>query len=327
MIRLAHSIDVWPLRTPLEISRGVLNDLPFTLVTLTDDAGHVGRGEAAGVMYEGETPDTIAAQIEAVRPAVEAGCDRQTLLDLLPAGGARNALDCALWDLEAKRTGQRAWALAGIPTLRPVTTAYTIGLGTHDAIAARATAARHMPLLKIKLDARRHVDIVEIVRRACPDSRLIVDANQAWDFAQLADLAPALAALDVALIEQPLPVGRDEALVDYDSPIPLAADESCTDRASLAALVDRYDFITIKLDKSGGLTEALALAADARAAGLRLMVGCMAGTSLAMAPALLVAQGCDIIDLDGPLLHSADRPHALTYEAGRIAPPEPALWG
>lgn len=327
MIRLAHSIDVWPLRTPLEISRGVLNDLPFTLVSLTDDAGHVGRGEAAGVMYEGETPDTIAAQIEAVRPAIEAGCDRQALLDLLPAGGARNALDCALWDLEAKRAGQRAWALAGLGELAPVTTAFTIGLGTPEAITARATAARHMPLLKIKLDARRHVDVVEIVRRACPDSRLIVDANQAWDFAQLVALAPALAALGVELIEQPLPVGQDGALADYASPIPLAADESCTDRASLPPLVDRYDFITLKLDKSGGLTEALALARQAEAAGLRLMVGCMAGTSLAMAPALLVAQRCDIVDLDGPLLHSADRPHRLTYEGGRILPPEPALWG
>ena len=249
---------------------------------------------------------------------------------MLPAGPARNALDCALWDLMAKRSGQRAWELAGVALSAPVLTAYSIGIDAPDAMAALARERSEHRLLKLKLgDASGETDFarVQAVRAARPDARLIVDANGAWSLARLQTLAPQLAVLSVEMIEQPLPVGHDDALNDYTSPIPLCADESCLDRASLPSLIGRYQAINIKLDKTGGLTEALALKRAARAHGLKIMVGCMVGTSLAMAPALIVAYDADWVDLDGPLLLANDRYPGLVYDDGMIAPPPRELWG
>jgi L-alanine-DL-glutamate epimerase-like enolase superfamily enzyme len=240
---------------------------------------------------------------------------------------ARNALDCALWDLRAKQSGVPVWQAAGLPALQPVTTAFTIGLGDEATTRRKARAARHFPLLKLKVDAQRHLDVVRWVREEHPGARLVVDANQGWSPALLRELLPALAAARVELVEQPLARGQDAALDGLQPLIPLAADESCTDRASLPALVGRYQFVNIKLDKCGGLTEALALAAEARRLGLGLMVGNMCGTSLAMAPAFLLAQSCTYVDLDGPLLQQQDRALPLQYDRGVIQPPSPALWG
>lgn len=291
------------------------------------EGGHCGRGEASGVIYTGETPDTIIAAIEAVRHEIEAGTGRIELQLLLPSGGARNALDCALWDLEAKQTDSSVWRQAGIEP-RPLVTVLTLGIDTPDVMAARAAAARAHPKLKLKLDAETPIERVAAVRAARPDATLIVDVNQAWDMAALVDHAPRLAALGVELIEQPLPRGRDDELIDYQSPVLLGADESCLDLAELPLVWDRYGLINVKLDKCGGLTEALALARAATSAGLEVMVGNMTGTSLAMAPSHVVAQFARFVDLDGPLLLASDILPGLVYRAGGIVePPERNLWG
>jgi L-alanine-DL-glutamate epimerase-like enolase superfamily enzyme len=326
-LRVELTIERWPLIEPFEIARETISDLPLLLLTLTDAEGRQGRAEAAGVDYDNETPEGMAATIRAIATALRDDLDADALTALLPAGGARNAIDCALWDLRAKQTGVPAWKSAGLTPLLPVTTAFTFGLGTLDDVRRRARAARDLPLIKLKFDQTRHIDFVRIVRDELPSSRIIVDANESWTPTLLESLLPAMVAEGVELIEQPLPRGGDEALAGITSPIPIAADESCTDRASLAALVSRYQAVNIKLDKCGGLTEALALARAARACGLDVMVGNMCGTSLGMAPAFLVAQLARWVDLDGPLLQQADRRHAMSYTAGIVHPPDPALWG
>lgn len=327
MIRCRTRIEQWAMREPFEIAREVITDQPVLLVQLMDAAGYTGQAEAAGVDYDDETPSSMAAQIAAVLPHLHDGLTGGELLQMLPAGGARNALDCALWDLRAKQTRVPVWQAAGLPVWQPVTTAYTIGLGDEATTRRKARAARQYPLLKLKMDAQRHLDVVHMVREEHPAARLVVDANQAWSPELLRRLLPLLAQAGVELVEQPLARGQDAELDDLQSPIPFAADESCTDRASLASLVGRYQFVNIKLDKCGGLTEALALAAQATQHGLGLMVGNMCGTSLAMAPAFLLAQGCTYIDLDGPLLQQQDRAAPMRYDNGLIQPPSPALWG
>jgi len=286
-----------------------------------------GRGEATPYGRYGETAAGVLAQIEQVREQVEAGADRTALQRLLPAGAARNALDCALWDLEAKTAGVRAWTLAGRARLDPVKTCFTLSLGAPEAMAETARAHARWPMLKLKIGGADHLDRVEAVRAAAPRTRLVVDANEALDFAALRRLAPELARLDVKLLEQPLPVGEDAALEGYPCPVPLCADESLHTREELAACARRYAAVNIKLDKAGGLTEALALKATAQGLGLEIMAGCMVATSLAMAPALMVAQGARYVDLDGPLLLVHDREPGLSFSGAVIEPPPPELWG
>ena len=249
------------------------------------------------------------------------------LATLLPPGGARNAIDCALWDLEAKRTGKRVWELAGLASVKPIITDHTIGLDDPAAMAAIAAALHRFPVLKLKLAGENDLERVLAVRAVRPDAELIVDANQAWTKRDLEALAPQFAEIGVKLIEQPLPAGKDDALLGYDSPVPLCADESCQTTESLRELVGKYQYINIKLDKTGGLTEALSLAQEGRRQRFKLMVGCMAGSSLSMAPAFIVAQLCDIADLDGPLLSSCDIAPSIRYDGGWMHPPDRALWG
>ena len=245
----------------------------------------------------------------------------------MPPGAARNALDCALWDLEAKRAGRRVWELAGRPAPGPVVTAYTLSLAEPETMREKAAANAHRPLLKVKLGGEGDVARIEAVRAGAPAARIIVDANEGWTAEQYAELAPVFVRLGVAMVEQPFPAGDDAALADLARPLPVCADESCHDRASLPALKGRYDLVNVKLDKTGGLTEALGLVDAARAEGYGIMVGCMMGTSLAMAPAVIAAQGAEVVDLDGPLLLAEDRDPPLTYDAAGAHPPAPALWG
>lgn len=327
MISCRTSIEHWAMTEPFEIAREVITDLPVLMLELSDGHGHAGRAEAAGVDYDGETPQSMAAQVAGVLDQLRDDIDGADLARLLPAGGARNALDCALWDLRAKQSGVPAWRRAGLDALAPVMTVYTIGLGDEATTRRKLRTARAYPVLKLKVDARRHLDIVRMAREEHPQARIVVDANQSWSRSLLLELLPALATLGVELVEQPVPRGQDAALDGLHSPIALAADESCTDSRSLALLAGRYQYITIKLDKCGGLTEALAMADAARHLGLGLMVGNMCGTSLAMAPAFLLAQRCRYVDLDGPLLQQLDRSTPLRFHDGWIDPPLPALWG
>lgn len=327
MIALETRIERWQLIEPFTTARDSIEHIPVLVVTLTGRGGRRGWAEAAGVDYDGETPDSMVAQLDVVRDALHQQITADEVMRLLPSGGARNALDCALWDLRAKESGVPAWRSAGLAPPASVTTAFTIGLAADADVRRKAREARQYALLKLKVDAERHLELVRIVREEHPAARLIVDANQAWTPGLLQRLAPAMQALGVELIEQPLPRGTDADLDGLSLPLPLAADESCTDRTSLPALAGRYEYINIKLDKCGGLTEALALCADARRLGLKTMVGNMCGTSLAMAPAFLVAQACEFVDLDGPLLQRLDREPPIRYEAGTMHVPEPALWG
>jgi len=327
MIHATTSVERWELNEPFATARDSVTHVPVLVVTLTGAGGHRGWAEAAGVDYDGETPETMTAQIEAVKRSLRDTIRFGELQRSLPAGGARNALDCALWDLRAKEAGIPAWTLAGLAPPRPVTTAFTLGLASEEDTRRKARDARGYPLLKIKVDADRHVDLVRIVREEHPAARLIVDANQAWSRPMLERLLPDLRELGVELVEQPVPRGEDAALDGMSRVLPLAADESCTDLASLAGLEERYDYVNIKLDKCGGLTEALAMCSEAKRRGLGLMVGNMCGTSLAMAPAFLVAQACTYVDLDGPLLQKLDREPPIRFESGRMSPPEAALWG
>ncbi len=327
MISVDTRSELWELVEPFTTARDSITHIPVLLVTLSDRDGRRGRAEAAGVDYDGETPESMAAQIASVQAVLHDGITGQALLHLLPAGGARNALDCALWDLRARQTGMPVWQAAGLARPRPVSTAFTIGLGSEADIRRKARAALPYGLLKLKLDAERHVDLVRIVREEHPTARLIVDANQAWTRTLLEQLLPQLRDLGVELVEQPVPRGQDSVLDGLPALLPLAADESCTDRHSLSGLVGRYQYVNIKLDKCGGLTEALAMCAAATKLGLGLMVGNMCGTSLAMAPAFLVAQACRYTDLDGPLLQRLDRQPPIRFESSVMYPPEPALWG
>ncbi len=329
MINAAIMIERWAMKDVFATSRNAIAEIPVLLLTLTDAAGRRGRAEAAGVDYEGETPQSMASDLAAIAGSLHDGITRAEAARLLPPGGARNALDCALWDLEAKRSGVPAWRSAGLASLAPVTTCLTIGLGNEADTRRRAREAGGYELLKLKLDAgSRHVDLVRIVREEQPRARLVVDANQAWSRSLLERLLPRLAALGVELIEQPVPRHEDVTLDGLVSSSPLAADESCIDRASLPGLRGRYRYVNIKLDKCGGLTEALALAAEATRLGFGLMVGNMCGTSLAMAPGFLIAQACAYVDLDGPLLQREDRAPAIkVYRHGLMSVPEAALWG
>jgi L-alanine-DL-glutamate epimerase-like enolase superfamily enzyme len=287
------------------------------------DGQHVGRGEAVPYARYGES---VAGALEALR-AIEGPIDRRQLPELLPAGAARNALDCALWDLEAKQAHKRAWTLAGLPEPVPVRTAYTLSLDEPSAMAVAAKAVPHLTLLKLKLGGAGDPERLAAVRSARPDARLIADANEAWTLDMLAPFLAAAAAAGVELIEQPLPAGADEALAHVARAVPVCADESAHTGRDLDGLVAKYDAVNIKLDKTGGLTEAIALARAARGFGLSIMIGCMVGTSLAMAPALLLANDAAFVDLDGPLLLARDRAPGLTYEGSLVMPPPAALWG
>jgi L-Ala-D/L-Glu epimerase len=327
MISLDIREHSWELRESFATARDCITRVPVLLLELTGKHGARGRAEAAGVDYDGETPASMAAQLTRVQAELHDEVTGADLLELLPAGGARNALDCALWDLRAKESGLPAAAAGGLGELRPVTTAFTIGLGSEADTRRRAREAEPYPILKLKLDAERHIDIVRIVREERPTARLLVDANQAWSRSLLERLLPQLHAMGVELIEQPVARAEDRSLDGVPLRVPLAADESCTDRGSLAALIGRYQYINIKLDKCGGLTEALALSAEATRRGLGLMVGNMCGSSLAMAPAFLIAQRCRYVDLDGPLLQRFDYSPPIHFEGGLMQPPSRALWG
>ena len=320
-MRFEARIEAFPLARAFTISRGSRTEARVVSVVVRD-GGHEGRGEGVPYARYDETEEGVLAQLEGLDVA-----DRAGLADALPPGAARNAADCALWDLEAKRAGRRAWELAGLTPPGPEITAYTLSLDAPDAMRAQAAEHAHRPLLKIKLGAQGDMPRLEAVRAGAPRSTLIVDANEGWSPEAYADLAPHLLRLGVAMVEQPLPAGACEALAEMERPVPVCADESCHTRASLPALAGRYDLVNVKLDKAGGLTEALALCREARGAGFGVMMGCMVGTSLAMAPAVLAAQGAAFTDLDGPLLLARDRDPALRYDEAGVHPPEAALWG
>jgi L-alanine-DL-glutamate epimerase-like enolase superfamily enzyme len=324
--RLIVRIESWPIRGSFAISRGAKTQA----VTVVAEVSHddlSGRGECVPYLRYGETAEASLGALEGLKEAIAAGLDRNRLQAALPAGAARNALDCALLDLEAKRHGKRAWTLLGRPEPAPCTTAYTISLGTPDTMAAATAAAAHWPLLKIKLGGEGDEARIAAVRRAAPTAELIVDANESWTAANLQRNLDACAAAGVTLVEQPLPAGRDELLAEIRRPVAVCADESVHDRKSLEGLRERYDAVNIKLDKTGGLTEALAMADAARALGFEIMVGCMVATSLSMAPAMLLTPLARIVDLDGPLLLARDRDHGLCYDHSLVYPPEAALWG
>jgi L-Ala-D/L-Glu epimerase len=323
---LSVQIERWPLANAFTISRGSKTEAVVVTVELGDGT-HRGRGECVPYPRYRESPEGVVTAIEAMRPALARGFDRTALQSKMPAGAARNALDCAFWDLEAKRSGRRAYELAGLAEPKPLVTAYTISLGTPEAMAEAAARAADRRLLKVKLGSGDDRERIAAVRRAAPQAELIVDANEGWTEDILVQNLAACAQAGVTLIEQPLPEGRDDALARIKRPIPVCADESVHDRASLAALGGKYDAINVKLDKAGGLTEALALAAEAEKRGFALMVGCMVATSLAMAPAMLVAQRSSVVDLDGPLLLAKDRPDGLRYVGSRAYPSESRLWG
>ena len=314
--------ESFPLARAFTISRGSRSAAQVLSVRICRE-GFEGRGEAVPYARYGESLASVRAQVE----ALPEGVSRQELQEALPPGAARNAVDCALWDLEAKRAGVPVWRLAGLTPPEPVVTAYTLSLDTAEAMEARAREEAHRPILKIKLGTPDDMLRLEAVRRGAPRATITVDANEGWSAAIYADLAPHLQRLGVALVEQPLPAGEDAALIGLARPVPVCADESCHDRASLPGLAGKYDMANIKLDKTGGLTEALALRDAARAAGYDIMVGCMVGSSLAMAPAHLVAQGASVVDLDGPLLLARDREPAMRHDAQGLHPAEPALWG
>ena len=326
--RLTLRREAFPIAGKFTIARGSRTVAEVIDVSLEAD-GVVGRGECTPYARYGESLDSVARTIESLADALAGGLDREGLQSALPAGAARNALDCALWDLEAKRTGTPVWRLAGLSEPAPVTSAYTLSLDAPDAMEAAAARHASRPLLKVKLggDGAGDVARLEAVRRGAPDARLVVDANEGWTLDDYRALAAPMRALGVALVEQPLPADADAALAATARPLPVCADESCHDRATLGALAGRYDVVNVKLDKTGGLTEALALRAAAREAGFGVMVGCMMCSSLAIAPALLVAQDADVVDLDAPLLLAADREPPMRCVGSVVHPAEPALWG
>lgn len=322
-LTITAAIETWPIAGAFVIARGAKREATV-IVAQVSDGTVTGRGECVPYARYGESVEGVHAAILGLQGALR---DRTTLLQQLPPGAARNALDCALWDWEAKRAGTSAATLAGLPPPGPLTTAYTISLDSPDAMAAKAAdAARTLPLLKLKLGGAGDAERLRAVRAACPAARLIADANEAWTPPMLPELMRVCAETGVEVIEQPLPADAEQALAG-PRPVPVCADESLHTRAELSRLAGLYDAVNIKLDKTGGLTEALALAREARAAGFRIMVGCMVSTSLAMAPAVLLAQGADWVDLDGPLLLARDREPRLTYDGALVHPPQPQLWG
>jgi L-alanine-DL-glutamate epimerase-like enolase superfamily enzyme len=327
MRKLTVTHESWPIAGRFTISRGSKTSAEVVVVTLEED-GAVGRGECVPYARYGETLEGVMAALEAARPRIEAGLERDGIAGVLEPKAARNALDCALWDLEAKRSGRPVWALLGLSEPRPLVTAYTLSLDTTEAMRAAAQKAAHRPLLKVKLGrGEEDIERLRAIRAGAPASRLIVDANEGWRPEALPALLDACAELGVVMVEQPLPAGNDGALQGLRRSVPVCADESAHDRHGLGTLVGKYDAINIKLDKTGGLTEALALASAARGEGLQLMVGCMVATSLAMAPAMLVAQEAAVVDLDGPLLLSRDRVPGIRFEGSEMYWPPRELWG
>jgi L-Ala-D/L-Glu epimerase len=323
---LVARIERWPIAGAFTISRGAKTEA-VTVVAEVSRGGVTGRGECVPYRRYGETPEATLAALEAMREPVSRGLDNAALQTAMPPGAARNALDCALLDLKAKTGGKRVWNLLGRPAPKACSTAYTISLGSPEAMAAATARVAHRPLLKIKLGGDGDRERIAAVRQAAPRSELIVDANEAWTSQNLEPNLAACAAAGVTLVEQPLPAGKDAALAQIPRPIPVCADESVHDRASLAGLRGRYDAVNIKLDKSGGLTEALAMADAAQALGFQIMVGCMVATSLSMAPAMLLTPIARFVDLDGPLLLARDRDGGLRYDGSLVYPPEAALWG
>lgn len=325
-LRLTVVEDVFPVAGTFTISRGSRTEIRVVAATLSDGI-HTGRGECVPYARYGETVDGVMEAILGAANDLGDGLDRQGLQDRLAPGAARNALDCAFWDLEAKRAGKPVWQLAGLTAPKPIETAFTLSLGAPESMRDAAAKNAERPLLKVKLGTDHDLGRIEAVRAGAPNSRIIVDANEGWTVEQYLTLAPALVRLGVALVEQPLPAGKDDALRQIERVLPVCADESCHDRASLSHLKGKYDAINIKLDKTGGLTEALLMRDAAVAEGFDIMVGCMLGTSLAMAPAFFVAQGAAFADLDGPLLLAADREVPIRYEGSTMQVPDPALWG
>lgn len=319
---LSVTPDTFRLAQVFTIARGSRTEAHVLTVRAFKD-GVTGQGECVPYARYGETLDSVTAQIK----GLPEGISRQNLQDALPAGAARNAVDCALWDLAAKQTGTPVWKLAGLPAPRPMITAFTLSLDTPENMRAQAAKHAHRPLLKIKLGTADDMARLEAVREGAPTARIIVDANEGWTADIYAALAPHLLRLGVQMVEQPLPAGQDQMLAEIERPLPVCADESCHDRASLPDLKGKYDMVNIKLDKTGGLTEALALRDAAREQGYQVMVGCMVGSSLAMAPAVLVAQAAEVVDLDGPLLLAEDRDAPLVYDAAGVHPASAELWG
>jgi L-alanine-DL-glutamate epimerase-like enolase superfamily enzyme len=324
--KLVARIERWPIAGSFAISRGAKTEA-VTVVAEVSHGGLTGRGECVPYPRYRETPEATLAALQSMQEPLSRGLDRQALQTAMPPGAARNALDCALLDLEAKTRGQRVWSLLGCPAPEACVTAYTISLASPEAMAAATAKAAHRPLLKIKLGGDGDAMRIAAVRKAAPKSELIVDANEAWTSDNLERNLAACAEAGVTLVEQPLPAGQDEALKRIRRPLAVCADESVHDRASLDGLRERYDAVNIKLDKTGGLTEALAMADAARALGFELMIGCMVATSLAMAPAMLLAREARFVDLDGPLLLARDRDGGLRYDGSLVYPPEAALWG
>jgi L-alanine-DL-glutamate epimerase-like enolase superfamily enzyme len=323
---LAARIARWPIAGSFTISRGAKTEA-VTVVAELSLGGYTGRGECVPYPRYGETAEATLAALQAMQGPLSQGLDRKTLQAAMPPGAARNALDCALMDLEAKTSGRRVWSLLGRAAPKPCTTAYTISLGSPETMGEAAAKAAHRPLLKIKLGGDGDGARIAAVRAAAPHSELIVDANEAWTPGNLEQNLAACAGAGVTLVEQPLPASQDEALKRIRRPIAVCADESVHDRASLEALRERYDAVNIKLDKTGGLTEALAMAEAAQQKGFQIMVGCMVATSLSMAPAMLLTPLARYVDLDGPLLLARDCDDGLRYDGSLVYPPEAALWG
>jgi len=317
--------ETWTLKQPFRISRGSRTEARVVVVTMSDGE-HIGRGEGVPLARYNQNTASVLAQIESI--SCEKHLDRQRLQELLPAGAARNALDCALWDLEAKTSGKRAWELANISMVPEVETSFTISVDTPEKMSAAAQTNANLPILKLKLRGNK-LDLarVEAVRKAAPAARLLIDANESWSSEHYREIVPALKGLSVELIEQPFPADADEALETFDHPIPVCADESCHTIADLSRLTSRYEVVNVKLDKTGGLTEGLRLCERARESGFKLLIGCMVCTSLGIAPARLLASAADYLDVDGPILLARDREYGLVYRNGKIGVPSRELWG
>ena len=318
--------ESWPIRGTFTIARGSRTAAEVVVVELRDGA-HLGRGECVPYPRYGESVESVMAVLDGFKSHIEGAIDRAGLHDMMPPGAARNAADCALWDLDAKRAGQRVWDLAERAAPEAVPTAYTLSLDSPPRMAVMARKSANRPLLKLKMGGPEDLARVAAVRTNAPNARIIVDANEGWTAAQYRALAPELKDLGVEMIEQPLPAGDDAGLAGLERPVPVCADESCHVTENLRDLAGKYDMVNIKLDKTGGLTEALRLEAAAKNQGYAIMAGCMVATSLAMAPAVLVAQDAEVVDLDGPLLLAGDRPDGIVDAEGMVHPPDPALWG
>jgi len=326
MIQLNARHESWPLRSPFSISRGSKTSVDVVVVEL-EQSGFRGHGEAVPYRRYDQTIEQTLDSIHEVAQDIRNGISRDELISILPANAARNAVDCAMWDLEAKRSKQPLWKIADLPKPNPILGAYTISMGEPGTMAQAATKAQQFPLLKLKLGSAAIAESLTAVRKSCPTSRLIVDANEAWDIDQLDELMPRLIELGIEAIEQPLPAGKDEELATRDYPIPLCADESFFDSAKLDSLSDRYQIFNIKIDKTGGLTHAIRTAAAIKQSGKEIMIGSLMATSLALAPAMLLAYNAEIVDLDSRLWLASDRDGGIRYENGLFLPAEQTLWG